>query len=77
MDARESVEKCEKNYLIEFNFCDKQFWVGSGNRIRAHVGVETISGVAKCEKVPDNVVASFMKAENKKLCENADMSRKR
>ena len=71
------LKNAKNNYLIECNFCDKQFWVGSGNRIRAHLGVETISGVTKCEKVPDNVVASFMKAENKKLCENAVMSRKR
>ena len=71
------LKSTKTNFLIECNFCNKQFWVGSGNRVRAHLGVETISGVAKCEKIPDNLVAIFMKAENKKLCENEVMSRKR
>jgi hypothetical protein len=71
------VKTGKNNYLIECNFCDKQFWVGSGNRIRAHLGVENIAGVSKCEKVPDTVIATFMKAEEKKMCEKVEMTRKR
>jgi hypothetical protein len=71
------IKTGKNNYLIECNFCDKQFWVGSGNRIRAHLGVETIAGVSKCEKVPDTVIATFMKAEEKKMCEKVEMTRKR
>jgi hypothetical protein len=71
------VRSSKKNVLVECNYCDKQFWVGSGNRIRAHLGVESISGVATCETVPENVAASMIKAEKKKISENVEISRKR
>ena len=39
------VQKTNKNnHLVECSYCQKQFWVGSGSRIRAHLGVETING---------------------------------
>ena len=67
----------KKNCLVKYNYCDKQFWIGSGSRIRAHLGVENISGVSKCSKVPDEVAARFMEAEADKLSRNAEMSQKR
>ena len=71
------LQSSKKNQLAQCKYCDKQFWVGSGSRIRAHLGVETVDGVSKCEKVPENVTASFVKAEGKKLQENATVIRKR
>jgi len=67
----------KNNHLVECSYCNKQFWVGSGNRIRAHLGVESINGVAKCEKVPESVVDSLVVAENKKIAENSEATRKR
>lgn len=61
------VKEGKNNYLVQCNYCIKQFWIGSGVRIRAHLGVETIGGVAKCEKVPEEVTKTFIKAESKKL----------
>ena len=39
-------------FQVQCNYCDKQFWIGSGHRIRAHLGVQSkpISGVNKCER---------------------------
>lgn len=67
----------KNNHLVECSYCQKQFWVGSGSRIRAHLGVETINGVTRCEKVPENVVTSLSKAESKKFAETAEAARKR
>jgi Protein of unknown function (DUF 659)/hAT family C-terminal dimerisation region len=72
------VQKTNKNnHLVECSYCQKQFWVGSGSRIRAYLGVETINGVTRCEKVPEDVVTSLTKAENKKLAETSEVARKR
>ena len=71
------LQSGKKNSLVQCNYCDKQFWVGSGNRIRSHLGVETISGVAKCANVPDKVVAAFLKAEGEKQTQNAEVSKRR
>ena len=37
----------------------------------------TLCGVNKCEKVPEDVVRSFTKAEDKKIAEKSDTNRKR
>jgi len=71
------IKSGKNNQLIECNYCSKQFWVGSGSRIRGHIGIDTIDGISKCEKVPDSVVASFKKEEEKKMHEKADHDRKR
>ena len=71
------LQTSKKNCLVKCNYCDKQFWIGSGNRIRAHLGVENISGVAKCSSVPEEVVVWFMQAEADKISRNAEMSKKR
>jgi len=55
---------------------NNNFWISSGYRIRAHLGVESISGVNKCEKVPD-FVRTFSKAESKKIAEKSNANRKR
>jgi hypothetical protein len=60
------LKEGSNNYLVECNYCSKQFWIGSGSRIRAHLGVETLSGSAKCEKVPEQVTTQLRKAESKK-----------
>lgn len=68
----------KNNYHVQCNYCAKQFWIGSGNRIRAHLGVETVNGVTMCEKVPENITSMFRKAENKKISESSiDAFRKR
>ena len=68
------LQTSKKNCLVKCNYCDKQFWIGSGNRIRAHLEVENISGVAKCSSVPEEVVVRFMQAEADKISRNAEMS---
>ena len=45
------VSKKGQSFQVQCNYCDKQFWIGSGQRIRAHLGVQTLCGVNKCEKV--------------------------
>jgi len=62
-----------KNYLVQCNYCIKQFWLGSGVRIRAHLGVETVGGAGKCEKVPEAVTKKSIKAESKKLLHTCDI----
>jgi hypothetical protein len=54
------------NYFVQCNYCSKQFWIGSGSRIRAHLGVDTLSGAAKCEKVPEEVTTQLRNAKSKK-----------
>ena len=54
------------NYFVQCNYCSKQFWIGSGSRIREHLGVDTLSGAAKCEKVPEEVTTQLRNAESKK-----------
>lgn len=72
------VQKANKsNHLVQCNYCAKQFWVGSGSRIRAHLGVETISGICRCEKVPENVVTSLLAAESQKSAVTVAAARKR
>lgn len=45
--------QCGKGFIS----CLRQtIWIASGTRIRAHLGVKTLSGISKCEKVLDNVV---------------------
>jgi len=56
---------------------NNNFWISSGYRIRAHLGVESISGVNKCEKVPEDFVRTFSKAESKKIAEKSNANRKR
>jgi len=38
--------------------------------------LQTLCGVNKCEKVPEDVVRSFTKAEDKKIAEKSDANRK-
>jgi len=64
-------------FQVQCSYCDKQFWIRSGRRIRAHLGVQSISEVNKCEKVPEDVVRTFSKAESKKIAEKSDANRKR
>jgi Protein of unknown function (DUF 659)/hAT family C-terminal dimerisation region len=71
------VQSSKKNQLAQCVYCDKQFWVGSGSRIRAHLGVESIDGVMKCDKVPEDVAARFVKAEMKNLHGDEAVARKR
>jgi len=71
------VNKKGGGFQVQCNYCDKQFWISSGYRIRAHLGVESISGVNKCEKVPEDVVRTFSKAESKKIAEKSNANRKR
>ena len=68
----------QNNYKVQCNYCEKQFWIGSGNRIRSHLGVESLSGVTKCEKVPETVTTAFKKSEDKKIADSFDaLKRKR
>lgn len=54
------------NHQVQCKYCNKQFWITGGNRIRAHLGVGSETGVAKCENVPDEVNRMLKDAESKK-----------
>jgi len=71
------VSKKGQSFQVQCNYCDKLFWIESGQHIRAHLGVQTLCGVNKCEKVPEDVVRSFTKAEDKKIAKKSDANRKR
>jgi len=78
MGTRESSKQKGVGFQVQCNYCDKQFGIGSGHRIkRAHLGVQCIRGVNNCEKVPEDVVRTFSKAESKKIAEKTDANRKR
>jgi len=78
MGTRESsINKKGVGFQVQCNYCDKQFWIGSGHRIRAHLGVQSISGVNKCEKVPEDGVRTFSKASACKFVSRLEKHRTR
>jgi hypothetical protein len=46
--------------------------MGIASRIRAHLGMETVTGVSKCEKVPSDVIMQFSQAEAQKMRKKKD-----
>ena len=70
------LQESKNNCLLQCVYCNKQFW-GSANRIRAHLGIESVAGVTKCEKVPSDIVMRLGQAEANKNSLKDVQARKR
>ena len=70
------LSETANNFQVKCIYCSKVFW-GSGNRIRAHMGIETATGVAKCGKVPVEILECFKAADAVKQSEKQENARKR
>jgi len=65
-----------KSYVVQCLYCEKEF-CGASNRIRAHIGVDTLNGVAKCKKIPAEVLAKFNAAQSEKAKVEKEILQKR